>query len=222
MDLPINDRFKDAPWYEGCKNEKILIGGVGGIGSSSLYCLAKSIPAKYYIIDDDIVEAYNIGTQFFSKNDVGKHKVTSCSEMIYNYTAASVVPFPRRINSMDKMPIMISAFDNMKARKELFENWKSQENREIFIDGRLRATLYEVYVVTKGNEEKYEATLFDDDEVQDDACTFKQTAYFAMMIGAKITQVLTNYLTNKYSNADICALPFKISEIGEIVYFTAE
>lgn len=80
---------------------------------------------------------------------------------------------------------------------------------------RLRANLYEVYVVIKGREEEYEKTLFNDSEVDDGPCTFKQTAYFGMLVGARITHVLVNYLTNKYAKEEVCNLPFKISEFGE-------
>ena len=113
---------------------------------------------------------------------------------------------------------MITGFDNMKARKLAFKNWKKLDNREIFIDGRLRAAFYEVFVVTKGREDEYEATLFDDSEVQLAPCTYKQTAYFAMLIGARITHLLVNYLTNKYQNDDICELPFRVSEVGDMFY----
>lgn len=222
MHLQINDRFKDAPWFIKSKEENILVGGVGGIGSSSMYCLAKTIPATYYIIDNDFVAQHNIGTQFFKKTDIDRYKVESISEMVKLYSDANTIPFNRKINEFDKLPITISAFDNMEARKQLFQNWKSLENREIFIDGRLRASMYEVYAVIKGREEEYETTLFNDSEVEDDMCTFKQTSYFAMMIGAKITQVLVNYLTNKYSEQDICQLPFKITEVGDMFYFNAE
>lgn len=218
----LNDRFKDAPWFEQCQKEYILVGGVGGIGSSAMYCLTKTIPCTYMIIDMDTVAEYNVGTQFFNKKDVDKLKVQAVQEMATSYSSARVMPFPRAITDNDKMPIMVSAFDNMKARKQLYEAWKKQEKREIFIDGRLRATMYEVYIVLPGREAQYEATLFDDSEVKDDECTFKQTSFFAMAIGAKITQALTNYLSNKYTKEDSCALPFKISEVGELFYFNAE
>ena len=220
--LQINDRFKDAPWYENSIKEKILVGGVGGIGSSAMYCLAKTIPAYYFIIDNDTVEEHNIGTQFFSKKDFGTSKVDAVVKMVNDYSEARVSALGRKINSGDYLPITISAFDNMEARKQLFNQWKIKENRELFIDGRLRASMYEVYVVTKGREEQYKATLFEDSEVEEDVCTFKQTSYFAMMIGSKITQVLVNYLTNKYANEDICVLPFKVTEVGDLFYFNAE
>jgi len=216
-----NDRFKSAPWLKDAENIKILVGGTGGIGSNTLYCLTKTIPAQYFIIDDDVVEEYNVYTQFFKKEDVGLPKVTACFNSIKSYTDTQVSAFKRRITDTDTMPIVISAFDNMAARKQLFNAWKSREDRELYIDGRLRATLYEVYIVQKGDEERYEATLFDDSATSDGDCTFKQTTHFGMLIGARITQMLCNYLSNK-QNPDSFVVPFKVEELGDLVFFKME
>lgn len=216
-----HNRFKEAPWYEGSINENIMIGGVGGIGSNALYSLAKTIPATYYIFDDDVVSAHNF-TQFFTVNQLEKLKVEALVETMSNFGCGKIMPFKNKIKEGDALPITISAFDNMGARKLLFNSWKKLDNREIFIDGRLRANLYEVYAVKKGEEEKYELSLFDDDEVDEGPCTFKQTAYFAILIGARITHVIVNYLTNKHADEEITSIPFKIQELGEPFLITVE
>ena len=57
--------------------------------------------------------------------------------------------------------------------------------------------------------------MFNSNEVEQAPCTFKQTAYFAGLIGARITHLVVNYLTNKYSEEPVCSIPFKIEELGE-------
>lgn len=212
-----NDRFKDAPWYEKSVNESILFIGQGGIGSNAMYCLAKTIPATYYIMDMDTVEEYNVGCQFFTKSQVGEKKVIAMKNTLEKSSVAKIYTLQQKYND-EYLPIIITGLDNMAARKQSYEQWKSNESRELFIDGRLRANLYEVYVVTKGREEEYEKTLFNDDEVDDGPCTFKQTSYFGMLIGARITHCLVNYLTNKYSGEEICNLPFFVKEFGDPFY----
>lgn len=215
--IEYDGRFKDAPWYNMKPN--ILVGGVGGIGGNALYCLTKSIPGTYYIIDDDVVSTHNIGSQFFRKEDVGKPKVEAIKEAIRSYTDSSTIfSFKRKIDSSHYMPITIAAFDNMAARKQLFEIWKNREDRELYIDGRLRASLYEIYAVTPGREEEYEKTLFSDDKGDDGPCTFKQTAYFGMLIGARITHILVNFLTNKALGENVANVPFFITEVGEPLF----
>ena len=215
--MRINDRFKDAPWYTESTKESILLVGLGGIGGNSLYCLSKTIPAQYFLVDDDIVNEYNVGCQFFTTSQIGKSKLEAIIETLKPQSLAKFIPFKHKY-AYEYCPITITALDNMKTRKEVYENWKSHPDREILIDGRLRASLYEIYVVTPDREEEYEKTLFDDSEVDEGPCTFKQTSYFGMLIGARITQILVNYLTNKYTKEDICAVPFKIQETGEPFY----
>ena len=220
---PLLGRIKDAPWI----TEDVLrisVLGLGGIGSNTLYNLAKSIPANYYIFDFDRVEEHNIATQFFRYEDLGEHKVGALSKYFYGLTALSkIFPFVARVEDYRNAtqfinPITITGFDNMKARKLAFESWKTVSNRELFIDGRLRATSYEVYCVTPDREEDYEATLFDDADIPDDPCTFKQTTFFGMLIGARITNMVTNYLTNKHLGEEVCVVPFKFKELGELCH----
>lgn len=220
MQYNINDRFKDAPWYTESAKESILLVGLGGIGGNAIYCLSKTIPCTYFLVDEDIVNAYNVGCQFFTKNQIGKTKIESIIETLTPQSLAKFIPL-KKMYSNEYRPITITALDNMSARKQVYEEWKKHEDRELLIDGRLRASLYEIYVVTKDNQEEYEKTLFDDSEVDEGPCTFKQTSYFGMLIGARITQVLVNYLTNKYTNDETCVVPFKIQELGELFYFEA-
>lgn len=216
-----NDRFKDAAWFSQSTSEYILVVGAGGIGSNALYCLAKTIPANYYVVDFDTVEAHNIGTQFFMREQIGKKKVQAIQSVINKFNGSYLNSCDFKYSD-EYFPITITALDNMETRKKVFEIWKQKDDRELFIDGRLRANLYEIYFVRKGDEAKYEATLFDDKDVDDGPCTFKQTAYFGMLIGSRITHGLVNYLTNKYSQEEVCNLPFKVQEFGEPFYINIE
>ena len=217
-----NNRFKDAPWYEKSNNEKILLIGAGGISSNTLYNLAKTIPATYHVIDFDKVEEYNVGCQFFKKDDVNKYKVNALQKTIQEFIPFKSTVYNTKFESYMYFPIMITGLDNMATRKQAFEAWKDRCDRRLFIDGRMKANLYEVFVVVPGREERYEATLFDDNEVEEGPCTFKQTAYVGMMIGSRITQIVVNYLINYYANEDICEVPFHVKELTEAFYYECE
>ena len=212
--MNIRNRFKDAPWMTLSPSIHIL--GAGGIGSNTIYNLTKTIPGEYYLQDYDLVENHNIGTQFFGKSDLGLYKVEALQKKIRDYSELTITALTSKfLEHGNVLPICITGFDNMEARKNAFNSWNALNNKEIFIDGRMRANLYEVYVVLPGREKEYEKTLFDDSEVDDGECTFKSTAYVGMMIGARITQVMVNYLTNKASKEEICSIPFKIQEFTE-------
>lgn len=152
-------RFKDAAFMNlgELSQELILVGGVGGIGSATVLSLGKSLGGipTIYILDNDRVESHNIGTQFFNEADVGNYKVYSLQSSMLSLGIKNINPIAHKYDN-EITPIMISAFDNMEARKQMFNIWKNSEKRELFIDGRLRANLYEVYIVTKGREEEFE------------------------------------------------------------------
>ena len=129
-----DDRFKDAPWYTGCKDEEIIVVGCGGIGSTAMYFLAKTVPATYYLFDFDIVEQYNVGCQFFDINDIGKSKVSSFIEKHKRFSnSANLHGFNKKYDPSEASPIMIAALDNMETRKQMFDSWKNKKNRELFI-----------------------------------------------------------------------------------------
>lgn len=212
-----SDRFKDAAWF--LKVPKaISIVGAGGIGSNTAYCLAKTFSTYIGIADFDKVEEHNVGTQFFKKTDVGKYKVGVLKDVLNQYTNSSIVAYIQKFEPSIAIPFTISALDNMATRKEVFEAWRKREDRQILIDGRLRANYYEVYAVQKGQEEMYEKTLFSDSEVDEGPCTFKQTAYFGMLIGARITHILANFIANIGEEDPIYKVPFVVKEFGDPFY----
>lgn len=221
--MEIRDRFKDAAWFNISKQKEILVVGAGGIGSNFLYNLTKSIPLKSVkVLDDDVVEEWNIGTQFFALTDLHKYKVDAAANSALYYTGESVIfPIVDRLKNT-VYPITVTAVDNMTARKQAFELWKKLPNKELFIDGRLRAMLFEIFAVTPGNEDRYEQTLFLDKEGDEDSCTLKQTTHYGMAIGSMMTQVLCNYFSNLAIGEDICVIPFHVLSLGEAFYFKVE
>lgn len=222
--LGINDRFKDAPWINISRNTGIHLLGLGGIGSNALYYLYKTIPASYYIQDMDTVEALNVGTQFYGVDDLDSKKTIAMYNRLSQFTGNI---YDRNIQTVNTkfeendstLDYVISALDNMKTRKDIYESWKERSSRKILIDGRLRAEYYEVFTVVPGREEEYEKTLFDDSEVDATPCTFKQTAYFGGLIGARITHVLVNYLSNVHYGEELYPVPFMIKEVGNLMLF---
>ena len=91
--MTYNSRFKDAPWYEGVKNEHILMVGLGGIGSNTLYNLIKTVPAKrFHLVDMDIVKPHNIGTQFFQSKQCDVFKVDACWRCRFHKCSCWAIP----------------------------------------------------------------------------------------------------------------------------------
>jgi len=232
----IHQNFKTASWFENSKKETISILGAGGIGSNTAYNLAKSLQATILLVDYDKVEEHNIGSQFFWPEDKGTLKVGALHRNLTPLAGGQLVAVNRQVNNrvfldvpkQEKVymnrdvvkPITITGFDNMRARCDAYEIWRDSGDKELFIDGRLRATQFEIFCVrnTEESMKAYEATLFDDEDVPDDPCTFKQTAYAAMLLGARITSFVINYLSNKYAEEGVSSLPFFYKEVLELCY----
>ncbi len=215
-------RFRDASWFE--KLDKyvvpIIIGGAGGIGSWLALFLSRMLPPTSYILlyDFDIVEEVNMAGQLFRIQDIGKPKVHAIKDIVKDFSGYEKITMMEEKYDKESLrsPVMFSAFDNMVARKDMFENWLEEAEKypdSIFIDGRLNAEQFQVFYVTLENALKYKNShLFNDNEVEDVNCSYKQTTHFAAAIAAKMVQGFTGFLDDTYE------LPFKYEEIGPLFF----
>lgn len=216
-------RFRDALWFEKVEDLKypIVIGGAGGIGSWLTVMLSRVISSDTPVIiyDMDNVEEVNIAGQLYKITDIGKSKTEAVKEITESFSKfSSLVCEGKYDETSMASPIMFSAFDNMKARKDMFENWKKEAAvcpDSIFIDGRLLAEQLQVFFVTPDKIDAYEKHLFNDSEVADTSCSYKQTSHFAAAIAAKMVQGFTNWLVKDYTET-----PFFYEEVGGLFIST--
>ena len=211
--LLMNDttaRFSGAEWYNEIQRTNIILAGLGGIGSWTALQLARMVPSRMVLYDDDVVEAVNMAGQLYGYNDVGKNKVNAVSELITSYTSMqNVYAVPEKFTSeCDAGDIMICGFDNMDARKTFFNSWEThvmcipeEERRKcLFIDGRL--SMDELQVLCMSGEDSYNIMryrnefLFSSREAEHTVCSMKQTTYLASMIGSFIVNLFTNWVAN--------------------------
>lgn len=208
------ERFKDCPWFREEDPERVVIGGCGGIGSFLSFFLHRA-GFNIVILDDDRIEEFNLGGQLYKYSDVGKNKVESLAQICKDYGGNEVNAIAIKIDedTCIKHPFMFAAFDNMDARKHFFNHWKEivQDSpiKPILIDGRLEAEYMQILCVTPETMDVYEDKyLFDDDRVEDLACSMKQTTHAAAMIASYMTAFFTNHLTNIYEREVIREIPF--------------
>ena len=198
------DRFSGATWFNRALQTKVLIGGAGGISSWLTLATARA-GIKTTVYDDDVVEAHNLAGQFYTVKDIGEYKVNALSCNVQPFVNGGL--FQGRtcrytLNTSLTHQIMMCGFDNMEARRIFFEKWfqNKRGNDGLFIDGRLTAEQLQIFCIGSNKisdavkyREKY---LFDDSQVEELTCTFKQTSHMAMMIASLMTGFLTNHLSN--------------------------
>jgi len=200
-----HSRFKGADWYSE-EPEDVIVGGAGGIGSWTSMLLARAgfNPTVY---DFDIIEEHNLGGQLYPKLLIGQPKVDALSQIIDSFCNHQITMVNSKYDENSfSHTYVVSAFDNMEARKTMFNNWvekivkpwlqNKDSNVPIFIDGRLNAEQMQIFCITPDNIDKYKEHLFDDSEVEDAPCTFKQTSHSAAMIAAHMVGFFTNHITN--------------------------
>jgi hypothetical protein len=175
------------------------------------------------IFDDDTVEVHNMAGQLFRKSDIGKKKVEALKDLILDLTdhdESTIYVSDSRITHRTKVtPVCMSCFDSMKARKDMFTAWKRLDDREMFIDGRMSIENYEVYTCMKGQEEIYEQTLFNDDEIPAQICSLKSTSHVGALIGGRMTALLLNHLANVKMGMEIREIPLMVREDLEIMNY---
>lgn len=229
-------RFSGAEWFNEIQKARIIIAGIGGIGSNVAFQLARMIPANLTLYDDDIVEMVNMAGQLYSYNDVGKSKVDAIADMIGRYTSMRQVLAIKDKFASNKEPgdIMICGFDNMSARKTFFNSWrnhisnKSVEERSkcLYLDGRLSMDTLQILCI-KGddqyNVERYEREfLFADYEADATVCSRKQTTYLACMIGSLMVNLFTNFIANSLNPVIPYDLPFFTEYDAQNMLFKTE
>lgn len=218
---PRHSRFKDADWYNSDLN--IIQIGCGGIGSWLGIFLSRIGDHNIFLFDEDTIDETNFGGQLFMTSQLKVSKTAALNRNIYdfsnNYRVAQCGKFDE--TSM-VCPIMFSALDNMKYRKMAFERWCELEDKEIFIDGRMSFQTGIVYAVTPKDIDRYKATLFDDSEVPDEACSMRATSHNGAIVAANMTNVFTNFLANKKLGDDIYTVAFKQSHELPLLFNTVE
>lgn len=212
-------RFSAFPWSK--VKPDIFIIGVGGTGSFTAMNLSR-IGYPIHIWDFDSFDETNIAGQLCRCSSTGKLKVDEIKEVCELFSKDTNIHTNNQVYGINSMtnPIIISCVDSMRGRKTIFEKWVSalpsfKEQNALFIDTRMLATQYEIYIVPNSTKhiEKYRTFLFEDSEIPEADCNSKATTFCGSLVGARVTNIITNFLSNKYhGDDDMCYLPFKISE----------
>lgn len=237
--LLMNDatsRFSGTEWYNEIQRKRIIIAGMGGIGSNLAFQIARMHPDAITLYDDDEVERANMSGQLFALTDVGEFKVNAVANKIFNFTTTEhVMAIPERFTANSvASDIMMCGFDNMEARGIFYRQWlvhvdsKPEEEKKkcLFLDGRLSIDTLQIFCITgddTANMARYSNNyLFSDDEADETVCSMKQTTYLACMIGSLMTNLFTNFVANLLDPVIPYDLPFFTEYDAQNMIFKTE
>ena len=100
------------------KEGKILIIGVGGIGSYLVGLLAKIDRFNITVADPDIVEEKNLSYQNFGEEDVGKNKALVMKEYFNLYNASKYPILTKK--QLEGYDIVVCCADNLDVRRLVY------------------------------------------------------------------------------------------------------
>lgn len=208
-------RVKGAPWFEPMYKREVMVLGQGGIGSWVSLLLARA-GCDLYTFDMDRFEEHNMTGQLIVKDAIGMNKAIAVAEMIELFSPSTDVTVNGEYTEESfTSNVVICGFDNMKARKIAFQKWKyayEGVKEAFFQDGRLLAEQLQIFNIPGDRIdliEQYEKEhLFDDAEVDEADCTFKQTSHVAAIIAGMMVGFLTNWVTNVEKGKNIRQVPF--------------
>lgn len=200
-------RVKGAEWFPHLHKRDIMVLGQGGIGSWVTLLLGR-IGANLYTFDMDRYESHNMTGQLVRQEDVGKLKTEALQQIVAQFSPdCQISIFGRYEEDSMSNDIVICGFDNMAARKLAFTKWRhhvendaADKSKCFFQDGRLNSEQLQIFNIPGDKPERmdeYEKDyLFEDSEVAEVECSFKQTSHCAAMIGGHMVAFITNWVTN--------------------------
>lgn len=174
-------------------NIPINVIGCGALGSWLVLFLLKMGFKNIAVYDFDDIEEHNIPNQCFSENQVGMAKVNAMEALcrMFNKDAQERVKFVNQKITLrevwDMEGIILCAVDSMRVRKEIYMNSIKRKDCDLFIEARLSIWGAYVYTLTQNTAfEKYEETLYDDEEAEVSPCGVSQTALPSAVNAASI------------------------------------
>ena len=169
-----------------------------GIGSNSVYCLAKQWIEKIKVVDFDSVEIENTGSQFYTEKDIGKLKVEALQWQILEQTWVKIetVKSKYKASNINGYDIIVLALDNLETRKQIVEDC---DDGQIILDTRMVKRISQCFSFYGFQKQRWfeECYTEDSNTVQEVACTEKAIAHNALMMAWIVGSLVCDVCNNK-------------------------
>jgi tRNA A37 threonylcarbamoyladenosine dehydratase len=107
--------------FQSIQELKVVLFGVGGVGSFTLDCLYRSGVREITIVDFDSYEESNLNRQLGSDNNIGEVKVNALSKIYPTITPINIEVTPYWVEEFDfsKFDVVIDAIDDVDVKVAL-------------------------------------------------------------------------------------------------------
>ncbi len=178
-------------------NTPITVIGAGGIGSWTVFALAKMGFSNITVYDHDLVSIENVGNQLYNFEHIGLLKVGALIKICHDVGSTVKGRGEKFIHTHGRNlnGVVILAVDSMLARAMI----NSSIPEDCFlIDGRMGAE--KILVYTSQNAEQrsvYEKSLYSDKDSEQAPCTAKATSYCALTISGLIVGQVKSFIQSQ-------------------------
>lgn len=172
--------------------KKVIVIGAGGIGSWATFLLAKMGAENIIVIDDDVIEEHNVGSQLYDDKMIGMKKVNALSQMIKRNLSVEVTPLSNFVTENDELTmsklvdedtIVVLGVDSIEARQMIGKLLCGKSILGI-VDGRMGGEQVEVYTYKSADD--YYKSIENFGAASPDICTERAIVYNTNMCGALI------------------------------------
>ena len=125
--------YRGRPAIERLAQAPITVCGAGALGSLLADNLARQGATHLTVIDFDRVEAHNVGTQLYRREDVAALKVDALRGHIFRATGTEIVTVPKRLDKgnatkfLRGATLVLDTFDNSASRRLVTETSKASK-----------------------------------------------------------------------------------------------
>ena len=194
------------------KELKVCVVGWWGIGSNSVYCLAKQGIMNIKVVDFDKVEIENTWSQFYTEKHIGMYKVEALQQQVLEQTGVKIdiVKSKYRSSNIKGYDVIILALDNLETRKQIVEDCESWQ---VILDTRMVKRICQCFSFYGFQKQRWfeECYTTDENTVQEVACTEKAIAHNALIMAWIVGSLVCDICNNK-------PLPRKVqSDMSNIV-----
>ena len=182
-------------------NTPVVIIGAGATGGWTAIFLAKSGVENITVYDKDVIDSHNPPNQPYGINDDGKLKVSALKERIKMDTGIEINTFNEFVTKDTKLKgIVYVCTDTMSSRKEIWENClKYNIEVPLLVETRLGAEIGKIYTINPldpNHIEKYEQTLYSDEEAEESPCTYRSIITVVVTMAGLAAHKLIKYHKN--------------------------
>jgi hypothetical protein len=191
----------------------VVIGG-GATGSYITFLLAKMGCRDITVYDPDVVENYNLPNQVYGPKHTGEKKVIALSKVLSELTGVEIKSVDRLFHREEVRGIVFVLTDTMSSRKEIWESSiKYQINVDLMIETRMGAEGGRIYAINPSSPsqiERYEKTLYSDEEAEESPCSRRAIAPTVATIAGMAVFTMLNFVNRRpFPNEVILSLsPF--------------